>query len=406
MNEKMTISSLNKNAGTTTGSGISYQTVEPEIATLENPNIKPARTVADFSDLPQKEDDHEGIILKESIEEEVFGEGGVFEEYLENVKKEKEEMEAAIDAHNEMVAAELGEEVPDNITDEDIIRSTEAINNKENPLDEIETEVEDPSDYVDPLERELEADYAEEVATTARFRPTVSNMDMVEEQTKLSNNSIANTIKSEDLGQGVNYSIDEEDLLDLDENEDDDENNLKELQSSISDKIAHVNKKFDLSSITFTNKPISATTAIEAASKKTVDWALFSSKMHFGMSEFSGTDISTLGSNTGLNQYSTVYNRYKLFLDHMVGENKPKDVETFVKSVSFLDNDDLYGGVYVANFNGSNYIPYDCPKCKYTFLSENIPIEDMYSFDKPEEEKTFRQIREEQFYQLSDLYAE
>ena len=409
MSEKMSISNLNKNAGVTTGSGISYQTItsDDNITTLENPNIKPARTVADLSSLPQKEDTHEGIIIKESIEDEVFGEGGVFEEYLKEARKEREEMDAAIDAHNQMVAAELGEEVPDEITDEDVIRSTEAINNKENPLDEIETEVEDPSDYVDPLERELEAEEEEEIAINNKFKQSMSNIDAVQEQTKLSNNSIANTIKSEDLGQGVNYNIDEEDLLDLDEDEEDDNDdaNLKELQSSISDKIAHVNKKFDLKSIKFTNQPISANNAIEAASKKTVDWALFSSKMHFGMSEFSGTDISTLGSNTGLNQYSTVYNRYKLFLDHMVGENKPKDVETFVKSVSFLDNDDLYGGVYVANFNGSNYIPYDCPKCKYTFLSENIPIEDMYSFDKPEEEKTFRQIREEQFYQLSDLYV-
>ena len=205
MSEKMSISNLNKNAGVTTGSGISYQTIasDDNITTLENPNIKPARTVADLSSLPQKEDTHEGIIIKESIEDEVFGEGGVFEEYLEEARKEREEMDAAIDAHNEMVAAELGEEVPDEITDEDVIRSTEAINNKENPLDEIETEVEDPSDYVDPLERELEAEEEEEIAINNKFKQSMSNIDAVQEQTKLSNNSIANTIKSEDLGQGV-----------------------------------------------------------------------------------------------------------------------------------------------------------------------------------------------------------
>ena len=234
MSEKMSISNLNKNAGVTTGSGISYQTIasDDNITTLENPNIKPARTVADLSSLPQKEDTHEGIIIKESIEDEVFGEGGVFEEYLEEARKEREEMDAAIDAHNEMVAAELGEEVPDEITDEDVIRSTEAINNKENPLDEIETEVEDPSDYVDPLERELEAEEEEEIAINNKFKQSMSNIDAVQEQTKLSNNSIANTIKSEDLGQGVNYNIDEEDLLDLDEDEEDDNDdaNLKELQ--------------------------------------------------------------------------------------------------------------------------------------------------------------------------------
>jgi hypothetical protein len=123
------------------------------------------------------------------------------------------------------------------------------------------------------------------------------------------------------------------------------------------------------------------------------------------MQETNRTEISTLGSNSGLNQYSIVYNRYKLILDHMVGDNKPKDVESFVKSISFFDNDDLYGGIYVANFSESNYIPYDCPKCSHTFLSDNISIEDMYSFEKDEDKKMFDDIRKEAHYQLSNLYT-
>ena len=406
MSEKVSISSLNKNAGLNTGSGISFQDAsEDNIPTLENPNIKPTRTIADLSQLPQEEENPEGVILKTTVEDDILGEGSVFEDYIAKRQKEREELDAAIDAHNEMVAAKLGEEVPEEITDADVIRSTEELNKQDNPTDEIETEVEDPSDYVDPLEKELEE---EEDNTISYVKPkiAVSNIEEVEKETS-SNNKIASTVVSEDLGQGVKFTIDEEDLLDDDDEEDTKENeeNLKELQSSISSKIAPINKKLDLSSFTITNKAISAKNALQSSSKKAVDWALFSSKIHFALSEFSGTDISTLGSNTGLNAYSTVYNKYKLILDHMIGENKPKDVESFVKSVSFLDNDDLYGGIYVANFAESNYIPYDCPKCSHTFLSENIPIEDMYSFEKSEEEEEFNKIRKEEYYQLSDLYT-
>lgn len=408
MSEKVSISNLNKNAGLNTGSGISFQDVEEDnIPTLENPNIKPTRTIADLSQLPNEEEETEGVVLKSTIEEDILGEGSVFEDYIAKKQKEREELDAAIDAHNEMVAAKLGEEVPEEITDEDVVRSTEALNKQENPTDEFDSEVEDPSDYVDPLEKELEEEednITANIVTPKTVR--VSNIEEVEKETS-SNNKIASTVVSEDLGQGVNFSIDEEDLLDSDEddNENNNQENLKELQSSISNKIAPINKHLDLSSFTITNKAISAKNALQSSSKKAVDWALFSSKIHFALSEFSGTDISTLGSNTGLNAYSTVYNKYKLILDHMIGENKPKDVESFAKSVSFLDNDDLYGGIYVANFAESNYIPYDCPKCSHTFLSENIPIEDMYSFEKPEEEELFNDIRKEQYYQLTDLYT-
>ena len=405
MKEKMSISNLNENAGVSTGLGISYHTVENEdnITVLENPNVKPTRSIADLSHLPV-ENNTEGVVMKESIEEDLLGEGSIFEDYLREKAKEREEIDAAIDAHNEMIAAQLGESVPEEITDEDVASSMQLINDQKDDINE-DLEIDNSFDYVDPLEEELEEDI--------NYRGTIphsnftSNIDEIEKETS-SNNKIANTVMSDDIGQDVKFVIDDEDLLDeddVDADEDENEANMKELQSAISDKIAGVNKQLNISSFKINKTPISAKNALSAAHKKSVDWALFSSKLHFALSEFSGTEISTLGSNSGLNQYSIVYNRYKLILDHMIGANKPKDVESFVKSVSFFDNDDLYGGIYVANFAESNYIPYDCPKCSHTFLSENIPIKNMYSFEKEEDEELFGRIRKEEYYQLSDLYT-
>ena len=185
MSEKVSISNLNKNAGLNTGSGISFQDVEEDnIPTLENPNIKPSRTIADLSQLPKEEKEPKGVILKTTVEDELLGEGSVFEDYIAKKQKEREELDAAIDAHNEMVAAKLGEEVPEEITDEDVVRSTEALNEQENPTDEFDNEVEDPSDYVDPLEKELEE---EEDNTISYVKPklAVSNIEEVEKGVKL-----------------------------------------------------------------------------------------------------------------------------------------------------------------------------------------------------------------------------
>ena len=285
----MNISDLNKDAGKTTGSGISYTDNASSVTTLDNPNIRTSVSsnksnlkVADLSHLPQKEESTDGVIKKESIEQDLLGEGSVFETYLENKKKEIAEVNAAIDAHNEMVAARLGEEVPDEITDEDVARSRMAA--QVGSINEyVDTNI-DKDDYIDPLEQELEED------------GYISNIDAIEKQT--SSNVIANTIKSEDLGQDVSFKIDDEDLLDDEEDDNDtskeDEENLEELRTVVSDKLSAASKKLDLKAFTITNRAVSAKSALINSEKKTADWALFSSKMHFALSEFSGTEISSL----------------------------------------------------------------------------------------------------------------
>ena len=212
MKNKMNISNLNENAGSTTGSGTSYQS-DNYVTTLNNPNISTSykttagpRSLADLSHLPVEEENVEGVIMKESIEDDLLGEGSIFEDYLKEKEKEREEIDAAIDAHNEMVAAQLGEDLPEEITDEDVERSTEIINNQPNIPDDDELEIDDSDEYIDPLERELEEDN--------RF---VSNISEVEKEVS-SNNKIASTVMSEDLGKDVSFMIDEEDLLDDERN--------------------------------------------------------------------------------------------------------------------------------------------------------------------------------------------
>ena len=97
-------------------------------------------------------------------------------------------------------------------------------------------------------------------------------------------------------------------------------------------------------------------------------------------------------------------NRYKLFYDHLASP-KPATLEQWLKTVSYADNDHLYFAVYGANFAGSNFIPYDCPRCNSTFLSENIPIDNMYKFENDEVKEKFLKIRDSQESIPTGLYA-
>ena len=64
---------------------------------------KEDRVAADMSVLPKKPEDHSGVDLHESIEDDIFHEGGPFDQYMQNkIKEYQEDMEkldAAIEAH-------------------------------------------------------------------------------------------------------------------------------------------------------------------------------------------------------------------------------------------------------------------------------------------------------------------
>ena len=77
---------------------------------------KPKRKLADLSILP-KEDNTQGLDIHTSIEDDVFHEGGPFDQYKERKAREMKEINDMIDEHNAMIAASRGEEVP---SDEEI----------------------------------------------------------------------------------------------------------------------------------------------------------------------------------------------------------------------------------------------------------------------------------------------
>jgi hypothetical protein len=90
--------------------------------------------------------------------------------------------------------------------------------------------------------------------------------------------------------------------------------------------------------------------------------------------------------------------RYRLIYNH-IESPKPDSFEAWLKATPFADLDHYFFAVYVASFNGANYIPADCPndKCEdKTFVSEDVPIMDMVKFESDERRNTFRKIYKEE----------
>ena len=225
---------------------------------------------------------------------------------------------------------------------------------------------------------------------------------------------IEDSVKDPNIGVDVNMSIDESDIdIELEADEDDvsssieavdEDENMKEFQASISEKIKPVTKALNLSSFKVVSRPVSLSEALNSTKKAAMSWALPNSNQYIAMSEFSGKEIEQLGDTSGLNRYEIMKNRYQLFYNHIVSP-KAATFEQWLKTTSFLDNDHLYFAVYGANFAGSNFVPYDCSACKNTFLSDNIPLEDMYKFKNDETKEKFNKIRNQQNTSPAGLYV-
>ena len=478
----------------------------------------PKRKIADLTDLPQRE--LQGVDIKESIEAEVFKEGGDFETVRNAKIKEMQEINDLIDAHNAEVAASRGEEVPSDeelqeigqidmtpaiigtkyydqadsygravgkmktspleqkaasegktidqyISGQDASPDTEIITDEDG--DAIATVAEtgptslddEEDEYMDELEKEINeelGDINEEIElidTNNSTEKDIEELDetAVEETTEdleeftnevledpdgnpikeivndipvvepkvtevkkdTPHDKVEEAVKDPNIGVNVDLNIADEDIdVELDADDDDlspsnvevvnEDDNMKEFQASISEKIKPVSKALNLTTFKVVNSPVSLSAALQETKRAAMSWALPNSNQYIAMSEFSGKEIEQLGDTSGTNRYETMKNRYKLLYDHIVSP-KPATLEQWLKTVSFLDNDHLFFAVYGANFAGSNFIPYDCPDCHNTFLSDNIPIEDMYKFKNDEVKEKFNKIRNSQESNPVGLYV-
>ena len=286
--------------------------------------------------------------------------------------------------------------------------------NAMDPIDDSDLVIDDSTETNEPAP----APAPKKEEEPAKVEVTVPTKEEVKAAS--SDNPVSEAAKDPNIGVSTDFKVDEEDFDDLDLDDDnsaasdanvvqevDADENMKSFQASVTEKIRPVTKKFDLGSFTLIKQPISisATSLGDMSTAASMTWALPNSDQFIAMREFTGKELEQLGDTSGTNRFQTMKNRYNLIYEHVVSQ-KADTLEAWLKTISYSDNDHLFFAVYGANFAGSNYIPYDCNRCKNTFLSENIELKDMYKYKDDEAKERFEKLLNSQDTTLkSGLYV-
>lgn len=165
------------------------------------------------------------------------------------------------------------------------------------------------------------------------------------------------------------------------------------LKTELSKKMKPVTKKFDLSAVAVSNKPITvsnATNKVVRMDKKIFTWALPRSKRPVSVKAFTATELNVLQSY--VENRSRSRDVFKTIWDHIIG-NKGDSFDTWAKCTSYFDVDHLWFAIYGACFNGANYLPYTCPKCNEVTVANDIPLETMCKSDKPGAKEEIEKLR-------------
>ena len=321
---------------------------EPVNMSMSTGEIKPNRVQADMSSLPTEK--VEGVIDKVSPVKEIL-EGGMFDEYRQ----------ASLQEYSKMKEKVLEEKYD---SDKDNTEQT----------DEFDYDEED--DLVDTTPEEEDIDNDDEWSDDA-------SLDVEDDP---------------DEEGDIEYNQD-----DNKEESDDDEKRLITLKSIISEKISPIKKRLNLSSYTISKK-VNTSSVIETNNNPKAKWVLMSSGVIVLMSSFSGSELEAIRSyiedtENGKEDFRSVLN---MVYNHIVSP-KPKTFKEWVMSISFFDYENLFFAIYIASFNGVNYIPIECdssrcPNKVRTYLTDNIPFMDMVEFKNDKIKSNFMEIYNSEVY--------
>lgn len=171
-------------------------------------------------------------------------------------------------------------------------------------------------------------------------------------------------------------------------------NNLVEgLKSAAKDTIFNSAKGIDLSQFQIASRGVKASTVIlkDTTDRPVADWVMYSSGHPISMSGLTGPELIKLDpENSTRNRRNTLNDIYKIIYDHVVDAHKPP-FETWMKQTKYSDLDHIYFALYMATFNGSNFISYQCPDCHKVFI-KSVNFEDMVVYKDDNAKKRVHEI--------------
>ena len=174
----------------------------------------------------------------------------------------------------------------------------------------------------------------------------------------------------------------------------------KNLRSEILKKVINASKKLDTTSFTVANKVISIKDALKGSDnkvKRTATYPMMYSGRPFKASALMGPEIALLADTDDSGSENSVgltMEQCRILYEHDANPYKPKTVEAWAKTIPFGDIEGIFAALYIASLKHANYVPMVCPKqaCSYSFLSDDIKIEQMIKFANDDIKKRFDEI--------------
>ena len=368
---------------------------------------RPETPILDRMDVAIARKQREAALMCDAIDE-AGGEGITEEEFQDLLVQNKDALDG-----NDYIPTE--EELVERVlpTRSSVTSTLPKENHMRDLMEELEAE-----------EDELEDEYYEEYepvyedSTTLHYS-NISEEPMVDNSPEVQEEIVENDVYADDSfadfeSGDINFdeenkkleeNVDEQQLAEQEQKE-----QLEKLKTLVRQKIRPVSKAFDISSFSISKRPAANVISTPRdKGNKVADWVLMSSNKPIYMRRFSGTELERLGNGgKGRSRLNRTLDTWQLIYDHIVDPHKPDTLENWAKATSFLDIDHIYMAIYRANFEGSNFIPYNCTnrKCKEkVFLSDNFDIMDMCKFADKKDKARFNSILGSETSPASELYS-
>lgn len=382
--------------------------------TTRTPQATPvdSRVKADLSNLPKDENESLGVDQRESIQKDILGPGGIFEQYVAEQKKEmkeyieEQELEAEIsdDTDNNDSESELEE-----VDESEIIEDTSASykerelnfdisgSKKEENMAEVNL-----NEVTDNLEEPLKAD--KEVVVSENEEIPAEELKEEDKSVGFEDGEI--NIEREIVENNEEESESEDDESEVEEDpdsEDDEEERLELLKSMVTEKLKPVSKRMNIKGFTIAKKGTTSNAIIESKEVPVAKWALPTTGVVIKMKEILGSNLEKLRYALSNNDPRTAL---QIVYSHIVSP-KPATLEGWLKSIAFEDYDNLFMAIYIASFADSNYIPIDCknPLCKQkTYITDNVDVMEMVKFKNDEAKAEFMKLYQSDAVEYKGLY--
>lgn len=264
-------------------------------------------------------------------------------------------------------------------------------------------------DYLDEEETDEYVAMEEEILTDEEDTLEMTYTDEVKEETttyneaKLENSAVTGKVdfvapkQQSTLVDENGMTEEEKDLAAMDDDtlSDDDSDTdtyWKKVGSAYKKKVKPVMRKLDLNAAVVSSEPITVSTIVNknTFAAHSFTWVLPVSGRPYTMKSFTAAELNSLGNMAG--SATRARDIIKALWDHII-DGKGENFDQWCKVTSHKDLVHLWFGVYGACFDGANFIPYICDKCKEATISDNLDVLSMVEYKDEETKEKIEKIR-------------